>query len=529
MPQTPLSAGEPARPRGDESRRFVPAAPVTFADTPVFVEPVAAGDSGRGRQRRPESVWRNVDLIEFEPVAEADAASAAAAAWEHAVGFDAMPTDDEVLSETSEVEAFQPDAPQVEAYQAEDYRRERSDRAAGDETAGDGPAGAVNPAAARADPGKMVPLVMGDAPAPRLRPPVSRRFARTLPVRRRSTAVRRALKIVAAGAAIVLIATFALQTSEHRPGTAGAMTPPDVAVPDAATARREDPIDLPPPRPADAPAETPAEQQAARTPDEVTASASHHAGPPGAVAPGPGASGSATTPRSDAAMRATYYLGRAMAGDAGAQYDVGVLYTLGEGVDRDPASAALWFRQAAENGNVAAQFNLGVCYDLGLGVPASPTEAVTWYRRAADRKDPRAAYNLAVAYDLGRGIPHDPVAAARWYHQAARQGIVPAMINFAILYEKGEGVQHSLPDAFAWYWAAGQRGDDAAAKRADELFATFDSADRRQAQIREAGAASSIRSPPNEPIIANPNRPEMRLGAVPVLKSGLPAPRTRVN
>src|SRR5689334_6799617 len=50
----------------------------------------------------------------------------------------------------------------------------------------------------------------------------------------------------------------------------------------------------------------------------------------------------------------------AEAGDANAQYNIGMLYARGQGVPQDYRQAAEWYRKAAEQGVAAAQYNLGV-------------------------------------------------------------------------------------------------------------------------------------------------------------------------
>ena len=50
----------------------------------------------------------------------------------------------------------------------------------------------------------------------------------------------------------------------------------------------------------------------------------------------------------------------------------------------DLQEAVKWYRKAAEQGYSAAQFNLGVCYDNGDGVDKNPSKAKYWYRKAAD-------------------------------------------------------------------------------------------------------------------------------------------------
>ena len=59
----------------------------------------------------------------------------------------------------------------------------------------------------------------------------------------------------------------------------------------------------------------------------------------------------------------------AEAGDARAQFDLGVRYAGGKGVAPDTAEAARWIALAAAQGLVDAQFNLGLMYADGNGVP----------------------------------------------------------------------------------------------------------------------------------------------------------------
>ena len=50
-----------------------------------------------------------------------------------------------------------------------------------------------------------------------------------------------------------------------------------------------------------------------------------------------------------------------------------------------------WYRQAADQGDAAAQFQMGVAYEYGRGVEKSDEGAVQWYRQAADQGDADAA------------------------------------------------------------------------------------------------------------------------------------------
>lgn len=183
---------------------------------------------------------------------------------------------------------------------------------------------------------------------------------------------------------------------------------------------------------------------------------------------------------------------QAKGGDTGAEYDLGVIYARGDGVGQDYAKAGSWFREAAINGNVAAQYNLAVLYERGLGLPQNMNEALIWYHSAAARNYPSAQYNLALSYAEGRGTPQDMVSAARWYHRAAEQGVVAAMVNFAILCESGQGTDKSSRMAYGWYHAAALRGDEAAAKRADELYRQFSADDKKAADAVAITVADAI-------------------------------------
>ena len=73
-------------------------------------------------------------------------------------------------------------------------------------------------------------------------------------------------------------------------------------------------------------------------------------------------------------------------------------------------SAAL--RPLADQGDAGAQYNLGVMYDKAHGVPQNYAEALKWYRLAADQGDATAQYNLGFMYDEGQGVPQNYAEAA---------------------------------------------------------------------------------------------------------------------
>ena len=61
------------------------------------------------------------------------------------------------------------------------------------------------------------------------------------------------------------------------------------------------------------------------------------------------------------------------------------------------------FKYAAEQGIAKAQYNLGVIYERGRGVQQSQKVAFEWYEKAAEQSFANAQYNLGVMYTNGRG------------------------------------------------------------------------------------------------------------------------------
>src|SRR5260370_33832985 len=55
----------------------------------------------------------------------------------------------------------------------------------------------------------------------------------------------------------------------------------------------------------------------------------------------------------------------------------------------------------ADSGNTAAQFQLGLAYHFGNGVDKDIYEAIRWYRMAANSGDPAAQNNLGHRYQTG--------------------------------------------------------------------------------------------------------------------------------
>ncbi len=149
-------------------------------------------------------------------------------------------------------------------------------------------------------------------------------------------------------------------------------------------------------------------------------------------------------------------------GDAAAQFNLGVMYLTGHGVQQDDAAAALWFRKAAEQGYALAQTNLGVLYRDGRGVAEDATEAVMWLRKAADQGDAVSEFQLGNQYAFGKGVPQDYSEAMIWYRKAAEQGHRKAMLFLGVIYAEGRGVPQDYIRAHMWFSLSAAQGEQRA-------------------------------------------------------------------
>ena len=63
---------------------------------------------------------------------------------------------------------------------------------------------------------------------------------------------------------------------------------------------------------------------------------------------------------------------------------------------KDYAKALKYYQYAAENNDSQAQFSLGAMYDMGNGVTQNYAEAMKWYLKAANQGHVSAQNNIGV-------------------------------------------------------------------------------------------------------------------------------------
>ena len=83
--------------------------------------------------------------------------------------------------------------------------------------------------------------------------------------------------------------------------------------------------------------------------------------------------------------------GAAEQGAASAQTQSGTIYaTGGRSVPQNWTTAVKWWRKAAEAGEKDAEWNMGLCYYYGRGVDRDVAQAMAWFRKSAAQGIPPA-------------------------------------------------------------------------------------------------------------------------------------------
>lgn len=157
-----------------------------------------------------------------------------------------------------------------------------------------------------------------------------------------------------------------------------------------------------------------------------------------------------------------WYLRAAEGGDQTAQYNVGICYNNGSGVEQNLEESVKWYTAAAEQGEADAMNNLGYAYEYGEGVEKDLAKSLEWYERAGEAGSEQAMLNCAYFHLQGRGGKENPEAGYAWAQKAMREQYVPVYVVLGYCYHYGKGVDKNIDTARHWYEIACNTGDKTA-------------------------------------------------------------------
>lgn len=148
----------------------------------------------------------------------------------------------------------------------------------------------------------------------------------------------------------------------------------------------------------------------------------------------------------------------AQAGDAHAQYLMGLLYRDGTLVIPDTEKAQYWMEEAANRNVPAAQYSLGKLLLSDDPLVYDPDLGIQWLKAAAQNSNNYAAYALGKEYLTGKYVLKNAGKAADYLYQAAQVDHPWAQYLLGKLYLMGDGVEQDEEAAYQWFQAAAEQG-----------------------------------------------------------------------
>ena len=157
------------------------------------------------------------------------------------------------------------------------------------------------------------------------------------------------------------------------------------------------------------------------------------------------------------------------------QYDLGIRYFYGYGVEQNYIEAAKWWESSANAGIADSQYNLGLMYYRGIGITKDKNKAKLLIEKAAKQDHDKAQHRLAMLYALDG---EDFLTSLSWLNKSAKQNNVEAQYNLGVYYERGYGVPKNLDKAKEWYQLAANQGLEQAIEKVQELEKTDSDTDQ---------------------------------------------------
>jgi uncharacterized protein len=149
----------------------------------------------------------------------------------------------------------------------------------------------------------------------------------------------------------------------------------------------------------------------------------------------------------------SYFLKASEKGHPGAQYQLGLILKEKGNID----AAVYWLEKAANNKDIKAQYLLGSIYEKGEIADLDYSKAIHFYNMAITQKDPFSQYALGAMYASGVGVEKNLEKAFSLYIKAANQDYVLAQFSLGLFFLHGKGTERSIVDAYKWFAIAVKR------------------------------------------------------------------------
>ena len=139
-------------------------------------------------------------------------------------------------------------------------------------------------------------------------------------------------------------------------------------------------------------------------------------------------------------------------GNGRAQFDLGLMYANGNGVEKNEKLALMWFNRAAQN-----NFSKSPTAKKVVKIKRT-SQKFKFAKEAAAKGNSRAQFDLAMMYHKGDGVSKNEQLAFNYFHKAARNNSVEAKFQMGLNFAQGRGVRKQAQLAKYWFKLAAKAG-----------------------------------------------------------------------
>lgn len=148
------------------------------------------------------------------------------------------------------------------------------------------------------------------------------------------------------------------------------------------------------------------------------------------------------------------------AGDSKAGYELGMAFKHGtDGVKRDFRRAAEYFLVSGKMGHAESMTQIGSMYLVGYGLEKNAEEAYTWLKKAAELEEPDAQVKMAEMHRMGLGeggLSYE--RAFGLFSKAARAGHERGLFGLGDMYVRGQHVESNLARGYELMIQSAEKG-----------------------------------------------------------------------
>ena len=141
-------------------------------------------------------------------------------------------------------------------------------------------------------------------------------------------------------------------------------------------------------------------------------------------------------------------------GHAVCMYNLSVTLDTMDDQPKLKAEVLSWLLRSASAGLVEAEYQIGLRYQQGKGVQQDLVASAAWFDRAARNDHAQAQLQLGGMYEKGQGVKRDLGAARHLYELSAKGGNHGGQIKYTEALANGTGGKQDLPEAYVYAQAA---------------------------------------------------------------------------